>query len=167
MFANKSKQNALPSNFRSLLTLFIATLFLYSNTVFAQTPITQTDTQASQAESVQNPEQELHASLVLMALKLDFYNSRCRGLSVAKNFNQVNRLYITKYSLTANNFIKQYINNDVRQEKASQEIAFKKTLNSLGGCSKAKEQGWIKEIHDQFKTMLEQAEQSTWFPEEN
>ncbi|WP_029407381.1 hypothetical protein [Thiomicrorhabdus sp. Milos-T2] len=167
MFANKSKHNAQPSSSRSLLTIFIATLFLYSNISLAETPTTQTDTQVNKTESLQNAEQELHTSLVLTALKLDFYNRRCRGISVAKNFNKVNRLYITKYSLTANNFIKDYINNDVRKEKASQERDFKKTLNSLGGCAKAKQKDWIKKIHDQFKTTLEQAQQSAWFPEEN
>ena len=115
----------------------------------------------------QNPELQLHSSLVLKALQVDFYNERCRGISVAKNFNKVNRLYITKYSITANNFIKEFINPDVRSEKAAQEIHFKKNLNSLGGCTKAKQQDWIQEIHDQFKDLYQQAEQSAWYPEEN
>jgi len=119
------------------------------------------------AEANKNHELQLHSDLVLKALQLDFYNVRCRGISVAKNFNKVNRLYITKYSLTANNFIKNYINKDVRAEKENQEIAFKKNLNALGGCSGAREKGWIKEIHDQFGDLYEQAEKSTWFPEEN
>jgi len=119
------------------------------------------------AEKTQSPELQLHSDLVLKALQVDFYNVRCRGISVAKNFTKVNRLYITKYSLTANNFIKNYINQDVRAEKENQETAFKKNLNALGGCSGAREKGWIKEIHDQFGDLYKQAEKSTWFPEEN
>ena len=117
--------------------------------------------------NIQNPDLKLHSDLVLKALQLDFYNARCRGISVAKNFNKVNRLYITKYSITANNFIKSFINPDVRSEKEAQEIHFKKNLNSLGGCAKAKQQDWIKEIHDQFNDLYQQAEQSAWYPEEN
>ncbi|BCN93174.1 hypothetical protein THMIRHAM_09590 [Thiomicrorhabdus immobilis] len=121
---------------------------------------------ANETTNNQNPELKLHSELVLKALQLDFYNIRCRGTSVAKNFNKVNRLYITKYSITANNFIKDFINPDVRAEKEAQEIDFKKNLNRMGGCAKAKDQDWIKEIHDQFNELYQQAEQSAWYPEE-
>ena len=114
---------------------------------------------------IENPELKLHSGLVLTAMQLDFYNNRCRGTSVAKNFNKVNRLYITKYSITANNFIKDFINQDVRAEKEAQEIEFKKNLNGLGGC--AKDQDWIKEIHDTFRDLYQEAEKSAWFPEKS
>lgn len=113
-----------------------------------------------------SPEQLLHSKLLLTALRLDFYNARCRGQSIAKHFNQVNRLYITKYSLTANNYIKTYINADVRKEKAQQEIAFKKDLSKIGGCAKAKNEGWVKSLRDAYNKQYLQAEQSSWFPEE-
>jgi len=125
----------------------------------------------SYAEAEQPPtidkEQVLHTALVLSALKADFFSARCRGISVAKYFNKVNRLFITKYSLTANNYIKTYINADVRKEKGKQEITFKKALNMVGGCSKAKNADWKKIINNEFNSLFEQAEQSTWFPEEN
>ena len=111
-------------------------------------------------------EQALHTDLVLLAMKSDFYNRRCRGISVAKNFNKVNRLFITKYSLTANNYIKQYINPDVRQEKEIQEREFKKELNRVGGCNAARKNGWRSEISDLFHNLYQQAQKSTWFPEE-
>jgi len=146
-------------NKNTLLAIVIFAFTLFSAQLYA---IDTTDDVATQT-----PELQLHSALVLKALQVDFYNIRCRGISVAKNFNKVNRLYITKYSLTANNFIKNFINPDVRAEKQIQEIDFKKNLNKLGGCSKAKEQGWIKQIHDEYKNLYQQAEQSTWFPEEN
>ena len=154
MFTSKAI-NTFNKNILLLIVMFAFTLF--SAQLYA------TDTADDVA--TQNPELQLHSALVLKALQVDFYNVRCRGISVAKNFNKVNRLYITKYSLTANNFIKNFINPDVRAEKQIQEIDFKKNLNKLGGCSKAKEQGWIKQIHDEYKNLYQQAEQSTWFPE--
>ncbi|QCU90357.1 hypothetical protein [Thiomicrorhabdus sediminis] len=110
-------------------------------------------------------DQRLHSDLVLSALQLDFYNARCRGLSIARNFNRVNRLFVTKYSLTANNYIKDFIAEDVREEKMRQEILFKRNLSKMGGCDKAKDAGWIKEIHDHFKALYRKAETSSWFPE--
>lgn len=158
MITEKPKNVFASINSLVILGLLIAFLNLTSTHVLAN---------ETKNRNIDNSDLKLHSELVLTALQLDFYNNRCRGISVSKNFNTVNRLYITKYSLTANNFIKHYINNDVRKEKVSQETAFKKTLNSLGGCAKAKEQGWIKEIHDEFKTRLQQAEKSTWFPEDS
>ena len=146
-------------NKNTLLAIVMFAFTLFSAQLYA--------TETTNNVTTQNPELQLHSALVLKALQVDFYNVRCRGISVAKNFNKVNRLYITKYSLTANNFIKNFINPDVRAEKQIQEIDFKKNLNQLGGCSKAKEQGWIKQIHDEFNHLYQQAEQSTWFPEEN
>lgn len=158
MITEKPKNVFASINSLVILGLLIAFLNLTSTHVLAN---------ETKNRNIDNSDLKLHSELVLTALQLDFYNNRCRGISVSKNFNTVNRLYITKYSLTANNFIKHYINSDVRKEKVSQETAFKKTLNSLGGCAKAKEQGWIKEIHDEFKTRLQQAEKSTWFPEDS
>ncbi len=142
-----------------LMTINIPALLLAIALIFALPAQAQT-------EAEMNPEQSLHTALVLSALKVDFFNARCRGISVSKNFNKVNRLYITKYSLTANNYIKTYINADVRKEKSKQEIAFKKALNMVGGCAKAKQADWRKDINYEFNTLYKQAEQSTWFPEE-
>ncbi len=112
-------------------------------------------------------EQDYHSKLVITALKTDFFNKRCRGISVAKSFNKVNRLFINKYSLTANNYIKLYINPDVRQEKQQQEREFKKSLNSIGGCSKARKLKWRNTLNKEFDELYQQAETSTWYPEEN
>jgi len=158
LLKNQNMQAVPPLRF--LLMSFLS-MFLFTNTAFSAT------TPATSPAAPVSDEQTLHTSLVLTALQLDFYNARCRGISVAKNFNKVNRLYITKYSLTANNYIKLYINADVRKEKSQHEVAFKKNLNLLGGCKKAKEQGWIKALHDQFNIKYNQAELSAWFPEES
>ena len=158
MITDKPKNVFTSINSLFILGVLIAFLNLTSTHVFANEINNNND---------ENPELKLHSELVLTALQLDFYNNRCRGTSVAKNFNKVNRLYITKYSITANNFIKEFINQDVRAEKEAQEIEFKKNLNRLGGCAKAKDQDWIKEIHDTFRDLYQEAEKSTWFPEKS
>lgn len=146
-------------NRNTTLMVLIFAITLFSGKMNAE--------ESPEKQSLPNPELQLHSKLVLKALQVDFYNVRCRGISVAKNLNKVNRLYITKYSLTANNYIKDFINPDVKAEKKAQEIDFKKKLNQLGGCSKARQQGWLKQIRQEFKDLYQQAEQSAWFPEEN
>ena len=76
----------------------------------------------------------------------------------------MNRLFITKYSLTANNYIKTYINEDVRAQKAALEIEFKRELNRVGGCAAAIDSGWRSQINDLYRELYLRAEKSVWFP---
>ncbi|MDA3806537.1 MAG: hypothetical protein PF440_01375 [Thiomicrorhabdus sp.] len=108
---------------------------------------------------------QLHIDLIEVALKTDSYNKRCRGISTSSNLHQVNRLYVTKYSLTSNNFIKDYINEDVRALKTVREHTLNKLLAKTGGCEKAESQDWVKQLKPDFKRLYEQAEKSPWYPE--
>lgn len=110
-------------------------------------------------------ELELHKALIETALSTDFYNKRCRGISIAKALNQVNRLMVTKYSLTANKFIQTYISKDVRQMKSLRQHEFNQQLAGIGGCQAAKSQGWVKQLQTQFKKQYEHVEKSSWYPE--
>ncbi len=148
-----------------LTTLLGLSIASWNQTVLAAS-VTDTVSAAEAKTIPASEDQILHTDLIMLALKADFFNRRCRGISVNKDFNKVNRLFITKYSLTANNYIKTYINPDVRAEKQLQELEFKKELNKIGGCAKAREQGWRKQITDLFNELYRQAEQSTWYPEE-
>ena len=121
--------------------------------------------QASETLEKIDPELQLHIDLIELALKTDSYNKRCRGISTAKNLNQVNRLYVTKYSLTSNNFIKHYINKDVRALKAERQQALNQLLAKIGGCQKAESQDWVQQLQPDFKRLYEQAEKSPWYPE--
>ncbi len=121
--------------------------------------------QASETLVKIDPELQLHIDLIEVALKTDAYNKRCRGISTAKNLHQVNRLYVTKYSLTSNNFIKHYINEDVRALKIERQHTLNQLLAKLGGCQKAELQDWVKQLQPDFKSLYEQAEQSPWYPE--
>lgn len=121
--------------------------------------------QASEIKSKIDPELQLHIDLIEIALKTDSYNKRCRGISTAKLLHQVNRLYVTKYSLTANNFIESYINEDVRTLKTERQHTFNRWLAQIGGCQEAKSQDWGTQLKTEFKTLYEQAEKSPWYPE--
>lgn len=121
--------------------------------------------QASEIKSKIDPELALHIDLIEVALKTDAYNKRCRGISTAKLLHQVNRLYVTKYSLTANNFIESYIDEDVRTLKTERQHALNRLLAKTGGCEEAKSQEWGMQLKKEFKTLYEQAEKSPWYPE--
>ncbi len=127
--------------------------------------VESTDTTEASTPEI-SEEQTLHTNLVLTALKADFFNKRCRGISVAKSFNKVNRLFVTKYSLTANNYIKTYMNADVKQYKVELERDFKKSLNKIGGCKQTKKLDWRGNLRKEFNQLYRDADRSTWFPEE-
>lgn len=129
---------------------------------FAET-FTAAQEHAQQATT--DPALQLHTELIEMALQTDAYNRRCRGISVSKLLHKVNRLYITKYDLTANNFIKNYIDSNVKQLKIDRQHRFNKTLSGLGGCQNAQAKTTMKRLKKTFKTHYEQAEKSPWYPE--
>jgi len=120
---------------------------------------------AEPISTAKDPTLQNHIDLIEVALLTDSYNARCRGMSVAKALNSVNRLYVTKYSLTANNFIKTYIDPDVKNLKIERKHRFNKMLNILGGCQAAKSKDSIKRLKKHFKILYEKAEKSPWYPE--
>jgi hypothetical protein len=146
-----TKVNTMPV--KIIKALLIASWLLTNSTVQAVEP--------QQSVSV---EQKVHSDLIIIALKADFFNHTCRGISVNKNFNQVNRLFISKYSLTANNFIKQFINTNVSAEKQKQQTQFKRALAQIGGCTKARQNNWRNKINTEFRALFRQAERSSWYP---
>lgn len=121
--------------------------------------------QASETLVKVDPEVQLHIDLIEVALKTDSYNKRCRGISTSTNLHQVNRLYVTKYNITSNNFIKDYINEDVRALKAARQQTLYQLLAEIGGCQEAESQDWVKRLQPDFKRLYEQADKSPWYPE--
>lgn len=150
----------MPNQFKRSRVISTITLLLFSVmvTLFSSA-------QASATLVKIDPELQLHIDLIETALKTDAYNKRCRGISTAKILHQVNRLYVTKYSITANNFIKHYINEDVKSLKIERQQNFNQLLAKIGGCQEAKSQGWVRQLQTDFKSLYEQAEKSPWYPE--
>lgn len=118
----------------------------------------------AQAQETVNPQQEIHSNLVKSALLNDAFGKRCRGRSLAKYFNQVNRLFITKYSVSANNYIETFIADDFRDYKRQFSRHFNLLLAKKGGCQAAKDQNWDKEMLAEFHELYRQAEKSNWYP---
>lgn len=138
----------------AITLLFFSVMFTLFSSAQASEPLVKTD-----------PELQLHIDLIEVALKTDSYNKRCRGISTSSNLHRVNRLFVTKYSITSNNFIKDYINEDVRALKTEREHTLNKLLAKTGGCEKAESQEWVKQLRPDFKRLYEQAEKSPWYPE--
>ena len=111
-------------------------------------------------------DKESHNRLVLLALDYDFYNETCRGMTIDKYFNQVKRLFVTKYSLTPNNYIEAFISGgqDFREFKADYKKEFIKKLAEEKGCKGAKSHGWLERLKKDYKKSLREVEDSNWYP---
>jgi hypothetical protein len=120
--------------------------------------------QASETPIKIDPALQLHIDLIETGLKTDWFKKRCRGIPTAKSFDKVNRLFVTKYSLTANNFIERYLNEDVQKLKQARLQSFNQLLMKTGGCQAAKSQGWVEQLQTDFKSQYEQVQNSLWYP---
>lgn len=113
----------------------------------------------------QNLEDEaLHSRLVNVAMELDWLNQKCRGLSMARNFKQVNRLFINKYSLSANNYIEGFFGEEIRDYKKQKSRQMVMKLAQKRGCQQALKQDWDRELKKEFNTLFRNAEESSWYP---
>lgn len=106
----------------------------------------------------------LHIALVETALKYDFFNQRCRGVSASQNEAKVNRLFIEKYNLTVNNFIKRFLTDDPRDTESAMKKSLYAEIYKLGGCQEARRKGLESELKKDFRRLYEQVETSPWFP---
>lgn len=140
------------------LTLLITTFLsvLLSNAQASET-VAKTDLKT-------DPILQLHIDLVETALLTDAYNTRCRGISISKYLQDVNRLYVTKYSLTAHNFIKRYVHEDVRTLKSDRLQKFNQQLMQVGGCQTSESHDWSVQLNAEFKAEYQRVEKSVWFP---
>ncbi|RUM91307.1 MAG: hypothetical protein DSZ27_06640 [Thiomicrospira sp.] len=116
-----------------------------------------------------SPDQELkgealHVALVKTALKYDYFNQRCRGVSASQKEAKVNRLFIEKYNLTINNFIKQFLTRDPRETEAALKKELYAEIYQLGGCQQAREKGLEDTLKTDFRHLYQKTESSPWFP---
>lgn len=120
---------------------------------------------SAQAEPKALQGQALHTQLIEVALQYDTFNQRCRGVSAAKNKAAVNRLFIRKYRLTVNNYIKAYLTPDPRVTENRIKDATIRKIAEQGGCQKARQEGFEKQLKKDYRRLYEAAELSAWFPE--
>lgn len=106
----------------------------------------------------------LHLAIVNHSIKTDAYNKQCRGIRITRNFDKTNRLFITKYSLTVNNFIEWFILDDARRHiKQTGRDMLVKVMQS-GGCAKTKELGWVDHLNQRYNKLFRAVDNSYWFP---
>lgn len=106
----------------------------------------------------------LHVALVKTALKYDYFNQRCRGVSASQKEAKVNRLFIEKYNLTINNFIKQFLTRDPRETEGALKKELYAEIYQLGGCQQAREKGLEDSLKKGFRELYQKTESSPWFP---
>lgn len=123
-----------------------------------QTDLSVVEQQLSQVEKEQT-------QLIRHALQYDFFGQRCRGSSLKKYFNKTNRLFLSKYGFTANNYIRDFINPEVDEYKAQLQQEFLKSLIKNGDCRGARQLNWRKTMNDEFNRLYSDVEKSVWFPE--
>ena len=126
---------------------------------------TSTTTQTTHNASQPLSDVALHTVLIETAIRYDFYNKRCRGVSFDKHYDKVNRLFVTKYRLTVHNYVRRHLNQDIKVLKQTLEHQLNEQLNQLGSCQNAKDQGLVDDLQNQFNQLYQQAEKSPWFPE--
>lgn len=147
-----------------IFSVFIATAFsiFIFNTPLALAEQTSPTTQVEEQLDAIEIEQ---TQLIKHALKYDYFGQRCRGSSLTKHFNQTNRLFLSKYGFTANNYIKDFINPEIDEFKAELKQEFLKSLIKIGDCRGARELNWRKQMNDEFNRLYDEVERSIWFPE--
>ncbi|MBF6057928.1 MULTISPECIES: hypothetical protein [Thiomicrorhabdus] len=114
------------------------------------------------AEEIEQPVQQ---ALIEAAIQNDWFSKRCRGVSINKYFNEVNRLYIERYGFSAHNYIERFQNIDYSSYKEKIEQAMQRRLIEFGGCQGAKRQDWDRDLKQDYKTRFRQVETSDWFPQ--
>ncbi|KUJ72894.1 hypothetical protein [Thiomicrospira sp. WB1] len=108
--------------------------------------------------------QPLHEQLVRTAMAFDVFNQRCRGVSASTQESQVNRLFVEKYRMTLNNFVREMMPMDARQLESEIQARINQRIFELGGCQKARADGMEARFKADFRTLMEKARQSPWYP---
>ena len=96
------------------------------------------------------------AELVRTSLEYDLYNSRCRGNAASTKINDSNRLFVSKYHISANQVINLYIDKDVFAARSAIEQEFLQKIGLMGGCKMAKKKGLQKELDHDYRRLFEQ-----------
>ena len=99
---------------------------------------------------------KLLAELVRTSLEYDLYNARCRGNAASTKINDSNRLFVSKYSITANQVINRYIDKDEFAARSAMEQDFLQKISRMGGCKMAKQKGLQQELDQNYRRLFDQ-----------
>jgi len=110
--------------------------------------------------------EKLHTALITTAIEFDVFNQRCRGVSMAKKVSKVNRLYLRKYDITVNNYIKVYLSQDPRDARKNLKNEMIRNISKQGGCLALKKKGMRKQFKQRYQQLFKKVELSAWIPEQ-
>jgi len=149
---------------RLLLTPLFAFVLMLVNPalVYSETTPQTNETNPVQIDKLTG--KELHLKLVEVAYRYDFYNKRCRGISISREVNEVNRLFLRKYGITINNFIKLNIDRDARGYQDTVKQSLYQSIFEMGGCESDQNDPFLKQMQSDYRILLENAQTSPWFP---
>jgi hypothetical protein len=108
--------------------------------------------------------EKLHTTLITTAIHFDVFNQKCRGVSLAKKIAKVNRLFLSKYDFTVNNYIETYLSQDPRVAKSQLRKQMLNKIIETGGCKQLRQKRAGKKFKKDYRKYFKQVEQSSWIP---
>jgi len=140
-------------------------LYKYLLILLATSPFTHANSVLTEQMESNLYNEGLHSGLIQTAIQFDVFNQRCRGVSMAKKLSNVNRLFLSKYDITVNNYIKVYLSQDPRVAKKRLKQEMVTHILKQGGCRALKKQGTRKLFKKHYRELFQQTELSAWIPQ--
>ncbi len=104
------------------------------------------------------PHKTLLGRLLEQAALYDIYNRRCRGFLSSTYMENVSRLTVEKYGLTATQLVDKlwHIPLDSFRQRVDEHLL--KDLRSFGGCKRSKQRGYLDHLRKDYWSLRHQAE---------
>lgn len=104
------------------------------------------------------PHKTLLGRLLEQAALYDTYNRRCRGFRSSTYMENVSRLTVEKYGLTATQLVDQLWHIPLDSFRRRMDERFLKDVRSLGGCKQSKQQGYLDKLSEDYWSLRRRAE---------
>jgi hypothetical protein len=102
--------------------------------------------------------QELLRRLLEQAMRYDTYNRRCRGFRASTYLDNVTRLSVERYGLTASQLAQQLWHTSLDEIQKRIDERFLADMRRLGGCKQAKRKGYRDRLGDDYWTLRRRLE---------
>ncbi len=106
----------------------------------------------------EEPHKQLLGKLLEQAALYDTYNRRCRGFRSSTYMENVSRLTVQKYGLTATQLVDQLWRIPLDTFRRQIDERFLKDVRPLGGCRQSKRQGYLDTLRDNYWALRRRAE---------
>ncbi len=102
--------------------------------------------------------QRLLRQLIEAAMLYDTYNRRCRGYRAPTYLDNVTRLSVERYGLTASQLIHQLWHSAPDDFQKRIDLRFLNDIRRLGGCKRAKRKGYRDSLSKVYWTLRRKLE---------